>query len=82
LRGILKEKIIEEKPYLVLFQFNLITSQKPALLGGANKRCINESVKTHLVSDVPFGAFLFGGVDFIFSGWQIWQLDGSTLSKL
>jgi len=55
-------KIIEEKHYWS-FQFKPDYSQKPAYWEERIKDAINESVKTHLVSDVPFGAFLSGGVD-------------------
>lgn len=48
---------------------NLDTKQKPmlpldeAILAGEVKKVVEDSVKHHLISDVPVGSFLSGGVD-------------------
>jgi asparagine synthase (glutamine-hydrolysing) len=55
-------KIIEKKRYWQLeFKTSSIKSEKEWV--AQLKDVIQESVKAHLVSDVPFGAFLSGGID-------------------
>lgn len=40
---------------------------------------IRDSVKAHLVADVPFGVFLSGGVDSTLVAWQMSELLGTTV---